>query len=104
MVVVGLALYCAPRRKTMKTSKLLLAAVVAAVMAAVLSARAEEAKTVSKSGIPYVADNDQTGPAEVVSAIRARRTGGKLLNLDRMLLHSPNYAKGWNGLLGAIRG
>ena len=36
--------------------------------------------------------------------IRARRAGGKLLNLDRMLLHSPNFAKGWNGMFGAIRG
>jgi alkylhydroperoxidase family enzyme len=43
------------------------------------------------------------GPSELVQAIRARRKGGKLLNLDRMLLHSPNFAKGWNGMFGAIR-
>jgi alkylhydroperoxidase family enzyme len=60
-------------------------------------------KTVSKSGIAYKPDDDQAGPPELVSAIRARRKGGKLLNLDRMLLHSPNFAKGWNGMLGAIR-
>lgn len=60
-------------------------------------------KTVSRSGIPYKPDSDQAGPKEVVDAIRARRAGGKLLNLDRMLLHSPSFAKGWNGMFGAIR-
>ncbi len=58
----------------------------------------------SRSGIPYKPDNEQAGPAELVQAIRARRSGGKLLNLDRMLLHSPGFAKGWNGMFGAIRG
>ena len=57
----------------------------------------------SRSGIPYVADS-QAGPPELVDAIRARRPGGKLLNLDRMLLHSAAFAKGWNGLFAAIRG
>ena len=57
---------------------------------------------VSNSGIPYVPDA-QAGPPELVNAIRARRAGGKLLNLDRMLLHSPSFAKGWNGMFGAIR-
>lgn len=56
---------------------------------------------VSRSGIPYV-DEDKVEPKELVEAIRARR-GGKLLNLDRMLLHSPSYAKGWNGMFAAIR-
>ena len=51
--------------------------------------------------IPYQAD-DNLGPEEIVAPIRARR-GGRLLNLDRMLLHSPAYAKGWNGFLGAVR-
>ena len=60
-------------------------------------------KTVSKSGIPYKPDSDEAGPKELVDAIRARRKGGKLLNLDRMLLQSPNFAKGWNGMFGAIR-
>jgi alkylhydroperoxidase family enzyme len=61
-------------------------------------------KTMSRSGIPYKPDDDQAGPKEVVDAIRARRAGGKLLNLDRILLHSPAFAKGWNSLFGAIRG
>jgi AhpD family alkylhydroperoxidase len=34
--------------------------------------------------------------------IRARR-GGALSALDRMLLHSPPVAEGWNELLGALR-
>ena len=55
------------------------------------------------SGIPYLPDNDLAGPAELVNPIRARRTGGKLLNLDRILLHSPSFARGWNSMLGAIR-
>lgn len=50
--------------------------------------------------IPYKADDpDDRTEAE----IRARR-GGALLNLDRMLLHSPPYAGGWNGLLKTVRG
>jgi alkylhydroperoxidase family enzyme len=61
------------------------------------------ARTVSRSGIPYKPDDDQAGPKEVVDAIRARRANGKLLNLDRILLHSPNFAKGWNTMFGAIR-
>src|SRR5262245_6428786 len=62
------------------------------------------AKTVSRSGIPYKPDDDQAGPKEIVDAIRARRPGAKLLNLDRILLNSPSFARGWNSLFGAIRG
>ncbi|MFJ9380718.1 carboxymuconolactone decarboxylase family protein [Streptomyces sp. NPDC101455] len=43
---------------------------------------------------------DATGP--VADRIRERR-GGTLRPLDRMLLHSPSVAHGWNSLLGAIR-
>lgn len=46
---------------------------------------------------------DLAEPAALVAAIRARR-GGRLLNLDRMLLHSPPLAAGWNGYLKAVRG
>ena len=56
--------------------------------------------------IPYTTDADiqsQLVPTDLVSAIRARRTNGQLLNLDRMLLHSPPIARGWNTYLGAIR-
>lgn len=51
--------------------------------------------------IPYLPE-DLSEPADVVAAIRARR-GGSLLHLDRMLLHSPPLARGWNVFLGAVR-
>jgi alkylhydroperoxidase family enzyme len=61
------------------------------------------AKEVSKVGIPYLPDDDRAGPPDLLQAIRARRPGGKLLNLDRILLHSPNYATAWNTMFGTIR-
>jgi alkylhydroperoxidase family enzyme len=51
--------------------------------------------------IPYQ-PADLAAPAAVVDAIRQRR-GGALLNLDRMLLHSPAFARGWNAFLGEVR-
>jgi alkylhydroperoxidase family enzyme len=51
--------------------------------------------------IPYVSDSE-AGPSDLVAAIRARR-GGRLLNLDRMLLVSPALARGWNAHLGEVR-
>lgn len=51
--------------------------------------------------IPYQ-PQDLAEPADIVAAIRARR-GGALLNLDRMLLHSPSLAKGWNAFLKEVR-
>ena len=45
---------------------------------------------------------DHAQPADLVAAIRARR-GGTLLKLDRMLLHSPPLAEGWNIFLGKVR-
>jgi alkylhydroperoxidase family enzyme len=72
------------------------------LLAALLSSPSQ-VKTVSKTGIPYV-DEDKAGPPDLLAAIRARRSGGKLLNLDRMLLHSPNFTKGWNTMFAAIRG
>jgi 4-carboxymuconolactone decarboxylase len=35
--------------------------------------------------------------------VRARRVG-QLSGLDRLLLHSPPVAEGWNALLGALLG
>lgn len=55
------------------------------------------------SRVPYVADRPGQDEPELVARIRARR-GGKLLNLDRMLLNSPSFASGWNSHLGAVRG
>lgn len=66
-------------------------------------ASAAEPPTVSKTGIPYRPDSDAAGPADVVGPIRARRPGGKLLNLDRMLLNSPAFAQAWNTMFGTIR-
>jgi alkylhydroperoxidase family enzyme len=51
--------------------------------------------------IPYQ-PLDLAEPADIVDAVRARR-GGTLLNLDRMLLHSPAFAKGWNAFLREVR-
>lgn len=51
--------------------------------------------------IPYRKEEDPQ-IADLVGAIKGRRKG-KLLNLDRMLLHSPPFAQGWNALLGAVR-
>ncbi len=55
--------------------------------------------------MPNIAYRDIDDPelAEVVATIRARRSSGKLLNLDRMLLHSPPFAHGWNSMFAAIR-
>jgi alkylhydroperoxidase family enzyme len=51
--------------------------------------------------IPYV-PADIAEPKAIVDAVRKRR-GGTLLALDRMLLHSPALAAGWNAYLGAVR-
>jgi alkylhydroperoxidase family enzyme len=51
--------------------------------------------------LPYL-DDDQVGPADLVDAIRQRR-GGRLLELDRLLLYSPALATGWNEMMGRVR-
>lgn len=51
--------------------------------------------------IPYQ-PTDIQHPKELVDTIRSRR-GGELLNLDRMLLHSPAFAAAWNNFLGNVR-
>jgi alkylhydroperoxidase family enzyme len=51
--------------------------------------------------VPFVAE-DIAEPKEIVDAVRKRR-GGKLLALDRLLLHSPPLTAGWNAYLGAVR-
>ena len=45
---------------------------------------------------------DHNDPKEICAAIRARR-GGNLNELDRMLLHSPAVAEGWNVFFGKLR-
>jgi AhpD family alkylhydroperoxidase len=49
---------------------------------------------------PRLPEAPDEGPT--AELIRARR-GGRLSALDRMLLHSPPVAEGWNALLGALR-
>jgi 4-carboxymuconolactone decarboxylase len=53
--------------------------------------------------LEYAGSDLPPGPdGEVAERIRTRR-GGTLTPLDRMLLHSPPLADGWNALLGAVR-
>jgi len=51
--------------------------------------------------IPY-ADTADPAIAELAEQIRRER-GGKVLNLYRMLLHSPPVARGWLALFTALR-
>ena len=46
---------------------------------------------------------DVKEPGTLVQKMRDRRSNGKLMNLDRMLLNSPPFAEGWNVLLGNVR-
>ena len=87
----------------MKTIRTAVTAVLLATSIPPASAIAAEPPTVSRTGIPYRPDSDAAGPADVVAPIRARRPGGKLLNLDRMLLNSPAFAQAWNTMFGTIR-
>jgi alkylhydroperoxidase family enzyme len=52
--------------------------------------------------LPLLTD-DQVGPPDLVAAIRQRR-GGSLIDLDRLLLHSPPFATGWGEMMGRVRG
>ncbi len=51
--------------------------------------------------IPYITD-EQAGPPELVEAIRKRR-GGRLAELDRLLLYSTPFATGWGLMMGRVR-
>ena len=51
--------------------------------------------------IPFV-PADIKEPKALVDAVRARR-GGELLELDRLLLHSPPLTEGWNFHLNQVR-
>lgn len=55
--------------------------------------------------LPYIPDDLKMETAEdqaVVERVKERR-GGKLIALDKALLHAPPVADGWNGFLKAIR-
>ena len=51
--------------------------------------------------IPYHADVDLEG-TDLIQTIRQKR-GGKLLHIDRMLMHSQPLIQGWAAFLGAVR-
>ena len=51
--------------------------------------------------IPYITD-EAAGPPELVEAIRKRR-GGRLAELDRLLLYSTPFATGWGLMMGRVR-
>lgn len=51
--------------------------------------------------IPYTPD-DISEPAALVTEMRARR-GGKLLEVERMMLHSPQLATAWSGFFTGIK-
>jgi AhpD family alkylhydroperoxidase len=53
--------------------------------------------------LDFVNEGSPDIDGELLRSIQARR-GGTLLNLDRQLLHSAPLARGWNSLMGAIRG
>jgi len=55
--------------------------------------------------LPYIPDDPEMATEEdaaIVQRVKARR-GGKLIALDKTLLHAPAVANGWNAFLGAIR-
>lgn len=55
--------------------------------------------------LPYIPDDPQMETEEdaaIVQRVKDRR-GGKLIALDKTLLHSPALANGWNSFLGAVR-
>ena len=55
--------------------------------------------------LPYIPDDPQMGTEEdaaIVQRVKDRR-GGKLIALDKTLLHASAVANGWNSFLGAIR-
>ncbi|MDI6935809.1 carboxymuconolactone decarboxylase family protein, partial [Serratia sp. Se-PFBMAAmG] len=41
--------------------------------------------------------------ADLLNAIKARRPGGKLIDIDRVLLKSAPLATGWNELMVRVR-
>lgn len=61
--------------------------------------------TLASMRVPYIPDDPKMDSAEdqdTVERMKARR-GGKLLELDKALLHSPPVANGWNSFFGAVR-
>jgi len=76
---------------------------VPAVSPRVLSPRFRRVSFHVMARLDFVNEDSPDIDGELLRSIRARR-GGTLLNLDRQLLHSAPLARGWNSLMGAIRG
>lgn len=57
----------------------------------------------SSAPVVELAPKDIAEPQELVAKIKERRPNGELMNLDRMLLHSPPFAEGWNSICGNVR-
>lgn len=53
--------------------------------------------------MPYLSDAHFLAQSPEAAAKVLERRKGKLLNLDRVLMHSPAVAQGWNGMFGALR-
>jgi len=71
--------------------------------ARVLSPRFRRVSFHVMARLDFVNEGSPDIDGELLRSIQARR-GGTLLNLDRQLLHSAPLARGWNSLMGAIRG
>ncbi|MFF0333375.1 carboxymuconolactone decarboxylase family protein [Streptomyces fimicarius] len=52
---------------------------------------------------PWHDDSLPAPPPELLAGMKARRPGGELIGIDRVLLRSFPLAEGWNGLLGRVR-
>jgi AhpD family alkylhydroperoxidase len=87
----------------MKSTSIALAAAAFLALPAAPQAQDAAKPAHTSTGLPYLTDGELK-PPDLVDAIRARRKDGKLLNLDRILLQSPNFARGWNTMFGTIRG
>ena len=67
--------------------------------------RAVSTTNTTKMRLPYIDDDPKMDNAEdqaVVDRVKERR-GGKLIALDKALLHAPPVADGWNAFLKSIR-
>ena len=54
------------------------------------------------SRIEYLPE-DVSEPSDVVLEMRGKRQGRRLLEIDRILLHAPDFARAWTALAGASR-
>uniref|UniRef100_A0A0G4I368 Carboxymuconolactone decarboxylase-like domain-containing protein n=1 Tax=Chromera velia CCMP2878 TaxID=1169474 RepID=A0A0G4I368_9ALVE len=60
-------------------------------------------KRVPGADVASVSDQSLASSIRELSETIKERRGGALLHLDKVLLHSPKVARGWNGLFGALR-